>query len=63
MLRKAATLTVTLTLSDTAQLATVRVFNQTGHKLPSGYAEGRQMWLNLKAYDAEPPVGLRIGPL
>ena len=52
MLRKAASMTVTLTLSDTAQLATVRVFNQTGHKLPSGYAEGRQMWLNLKAYDA-----------
>ncbi len=53
MLRKAATLTFTLTLSDTAQLATVRVVNQTGHKLPSGYAEGRQMWLNLKAYDVD----------
>ena len=52
MLRKAATLTVTLTLSDTAQIATVRVYNQSGHKLPSGYAEGRQIWLNLKAYDA-----------
>jgi hypothetical protein len=31
---------------------TVRVTNQTGHKLPSGYPEGRRVWLNVKAYDA-----------
>jgi hypothetical protein len=53
MLGRAATLTVTLTLSDTARVATVRVTNHTGHKLPTGYPEGRLMWLNLKAYDAE----------
>jgi uncharacterized repeat protein (TIGR01451 family) len=52
MLRKAATMTLTLTVSDTVKVATVRVINQTGHKLPTGYPEGRQMWLNLRAYDA-----------
>ena len=30
---------------------TVRVINETGHKLPTGYPEGRRMWLNLRAYD------------
>ena len=52
MLRKAATLTVTLTTSDTVKIATVRVTNHAGHKLPTGYPEGRQMWLNLRAFDA-----------
>jgi hypothetical protein len=51
MLQRAATLTVTLTLSGSAKIATVRIINQTGHKLPTGYPEGRRMWLNLKAYD------------
>src|SRR5262249_49317446 len=26
----------------------VRVINQTGHKLPSGYPEGRRMWVNVR---------------
>jgi len=30
----------------------VRVTNLTGHKLISGYPEGRRMWLNLRWYDA-----------
>jgi hypothetical protein len=30
----------------------VRVTNHSGHKLPTGYPEGRQMWMNLQAYDA-----------
>ncbi|HSN75450.1 MAG TPA: hypothetical protein VL334_10255 [Anaerolineae bacterium] len=30
---------------------TVRVTNLTGHKLISGYPEGRRMWLNVKWYD------------
>jgi hypothetical protein len=29
----------------------VRVINFSGHKLPTGYGEGRQMWLNVKFYD------------
>ncbi|MGD9047400.1 MAG: PQQ-dependent sugar dehydrogenase [Anaerolineae bacterium] len=51
MLHKAATLTVTLATSGTVKIATVRVTNHAGHKLPTGYPEGRQMWLNLKAFD------------
>jgi len=53
MLYKAATLSVSLTTSDTNKLATVRIVNNTGHKLPTGYPEGRQMWLNLRAFDAD----------
>ncbi|MHC4922194.1 MAG: hypothetical protein ACYTKC_21725, partial [Planctomycetota bacterium] len=30
---------------------TVKVVNRTGHKLISGYPEGRRMWLNIKWYD------------
>ncbi|HXW00066.1 MAG TPA: multiheme c-type cytochrome, partial [Anaerolineae bacterium] len=52
MLKNAATLSVTLTTSNTTKIALVRVTNQTGHKLPTGYPEGRRIWLNLKAYDA-----------
>ena len=53
ILHKAATLTVTLAASDTVKVATVRVTNQTGHKLPTGYPEGRQMWLNVRAFDED----------
>ncbi len=29
----------------------VRVLNNSGHKLPTGYAEGRRMWLNVRYLD------------
>ncbi len=48
MLQKAATLEVT---PDSAGI-TVRVTNETGHKLPSGYPEGRRLWLQVAAVDA-----------
>jgi uncharacterized repeat protein (TIGR01451 family) len=51
MLQQAATMNVTLQQSGGNKVATVRVYNQSGHKLPTGYVEGRRMWLNLKAYD------------
>ena len=47
MLQMAATLEVTP--EDFG--VTVRVTNETGHKLPSGYPEGRRIWLNVKAVD------------
>jgi hypothetical protein len=34
-------------------LLNVRVINYSGHKLPSGYAEGRRMWVNVKFYDSK----------
>jgi hypothetical protein len=30
----------------------VRVTNQTGHKLPTGYPEGRRIWVNVKFFSA-----------
>ncbi len=43
-------------LSDAAALTvtgdTLKVLNLSGHKLISGYPEGRRMWLNLRWYDA-----------
>ncbi len=43
MLQKAATLAVTPEPFG----VTVRVTNETGHKLPSGYPEGRRIWINV----------------
>jgi len=44
-------------LSEAASLSvegdTLRVVNLTGHKLISGYPEGRRMWLNIKWYDGD----------
>jgi len=52
MLRRAASLEISLADHDTYKTARVRVTNHSGHKLPTGYAEGRQMWLHLQAFDA-----------
>jgi hypothetical protein len=49
-LRRAASLAVA-TAPDGASLA-VRVTNLTGHKLPSGYPEGRRIWINARFFDA-----------
>jgi hypothetical protein len=51
MLAKAATLTVTLSANGSDKVALVRVTNETGHKLPTGYPEGRRLWINLRTYD------------
>ena len=40
---------------------TVRVTNETGHKLPTGYPEGRRMWLHVRAFDAERNVVFESG--
>ena len=49
LLRTAATLELSFPAAGQAR---VRVTNQTGHKLPTGYPEGRRMWLNARFYDA-----------
>jgi hypothetical protein len=43
---------VTLNLSSSQPTATVRITNESGHKLPTGYAEGRRMWLTVRGFDA-----------
>jgi len=52
MLQNAATLEYEEPIFQTdGILLRVKVTNETGHKLPSGYPEGRRIWLNVKAYD------------
>ena len=52
MLSLAATMELTITPVDGQPAVNVRITNETGHKLPSGYPEGRRAWLNIEAYDA-----------
>jgi hypothetical protein len=52
MLRNAASIEAkTVNVAGTDKLR-VRVYNETGHKLPTGYPEGRRMWVNVKFLDA-----------
>ncbi len=38
-------------LSMVGDQLNVRIINQTGHKLPTGYPEGRRMWINVQFFD------------
>lgn len=49
LLKTAATLELDFPAQGQARL---RIINDTGHKLPTGYPEGRRMWVNAKYYDA-----------
>ncbi len=49
MLQKAAAVDVYLAPESGGYRASVIVTNHTGHKLPTGYPEGRRMWINLVA--------------
>jgi len=40
-------------LSQVDNQLNVRITNMSGHKLPTGYPEGRRMWLNVKFLDAD----------
>ncbi len=44
-----------------ALAADIRVTNLTGHKLPTGYPEGRRMWLRLTARDGNDDVIFESG--
>jgi hypothetical protein len=48
MLRNAAKLDINVN----NEVVEVTVTNETGHKLPSGYPEGRRIWLHVEAWDS-----------
>ena len=50
MLQHAASFEITVDQMNSE--VTVKVTNETGHKLPSGYPEGRRIWINLKAFNS-----------
>jgi hypothetical protein len=35
----------------------VKIVNKTGHKLPTGYPEGRRMWINVKFFEGTELIG------
>lgn len=51
-LQSAATLEANAYRHNDTVTATVRITNRTGHKLPTGYPEGRRMWLNVVGKNA-----------
>lgn len=57
MLRRAATVTASIS----AGMLHVRVTNESGHKLPTGYPDGRRMWLHVRALDADRNVLFESG--
>ena len=61
MLQRAATLDVNLAAEADSFRANVVVTNQTGHKLPTGYPEGRRMWIQLVARNAAGTVIYQSG--
>jgi hypothetical protein len=58
-LEMAATLS---TVAETSGSATIRVQNNGGHKLISGFPEGRRMFLNIKFYDASGNLIEEVNP-
>jgi hypothetical protein len=45
-----------MTLTQEGSSIKVRVTNESGHKLPTGYPEGRRMWINVKFTNAKNQV-------
>ena len=57
MLRRAATVSASID----AGVLSVTVTNEGGHKLPTGYPDGRRMWLHVRAFDADGAVVFESG--
>jgi hypothetical protein len=51
-----------LTYDAVSGALSFRVQNQTGHKLISGFPEGRRMFVNIKAYDANDSLLYEVNP-
>jgi hypothetical protein len=50
-------------IADGLDDITLRIVNNSGHKLISGFPEGRRMWLNVKFFDADNAlIGGEINP-
>lgn len=61
-LANAITAYVPATVSTAGSIAfNVKVTNLSGHKLPTGYSEGRRMWLNVQVRDASNHVVAESG--
>jgi len=45
-----------LEVTQDGSTLTVRVVNQSGHKLPTGYPEGRRMWLTVRFFAGDDPT-------
>jgi hypothetical protein len=58
MLQDAASLDISFTKPG---LATLKITNKTGHKLPTGYEEGRRMWINAIFLDSSGKVLKEVG--
>ena len=56
MLQNAAAFDLALEAVADSFEAVVTVTNRTGHKLPTGYPEGRRMWIQLEARDIDGSV-------
>ena len=61
MLQNAATMNVNVTTAQNGYEASVEIINETGHKLPSGYPEGRRMWINITVFDINDVVLFESG--
>ncbi len=60
-LQRAATIEQ-LHYDQQTQILSFRVLNHTGHKLLSGFPEGRRIWVNIRVYDAEEALLSEINP-
>ncbi len=58
LLKESASLKLTKTGPNQA---TLRITNLTGHKLPTGYIEGRRMWINARFFDSAGKLLNEIG--
>jgi hypothetical protein len=58
LLKTAASLDLSF---PTAGRGELRITNLTGHKLPTGYPEGRRMWVNVRFFDAGGKLLKEIG--
>ena len=61
MLQKAADLSLSYAIEADSFRALCTVTNRTGHKLPTGYPEGRRMWLHVVARDVNGSVVYESG--